>query len=77
LAELVERLSRIIGWPVVPRSDPALHRAADIPYLVGDGGRLAGLGWRPAFELDQTLAALVASLRGEQVVGAAAGRAEG
>jgi GDP-4-dehydro-6-deoxy-D-mannose reductase len=77
LADLVERLARIIGWPVVTRSDPALYRAADIPYLVGDGTRLAGLGWRPAFELDQTLAALVASLRGEPVVGSALGRADG
>jgi len=75
LAELVDRLCGIIGWPVVTRSDPTLHRAADIPYLVGDGSRLADLGWRPAFKLDDTLAAVVASLRGQPSVGAASSRA--
>ncbi len=65
LVEVVEQLSVIIGWRVATRSDPALRRAADIPYLVGDGSRLAALGWRPAFKLDDTLTGLVASLRGE------------
>ena len=70
LAELVGRLGAIIGWPVTTRFDPVLRRAADIPYLVGDGSRLASLGWRPAFKLDETLTALVASLRGEPAAGA-------
>ena len=69
LAELVGRLGAIIGWPVATRFDPLLHRAADIPYLVGDGSRLASLGWQPAFKLDETLTALVASLRAEPAFG--------
>jgi len=62
LRQLLDRIARAVGWEVEPIIDPTLFRPADLEYLVGDGSRLAALGWSPQFELDQTLADLVGSL---------------
>lgn len=62
LQELLGRIALAAGWEVESVVDPALFRPADLEYLVGDGRRLSALGWTPKFELDQTLADLVAAL---------------
>ena len=60
LADLFSRLAAIVGVDAVPVSDPALARAADIPYLVGDSARLRrDTGWAPAIPLERTLTELV------------------
>jgi GDP-4-dehydro-6-deoxy-D-mannose reductase len=61
LEELLARIAAAAGWAVESVVDPALFRPADLEYLVGDGARLAALGWAPQFSLDQTLADVVAS----------------
>lgn len=61
LRELLARIAAAVGWEVESVVDPALFRPADLEYLVGDGGRLAGLGWKPQFHLDQTLTDVVGS----------------
>jgi GDP-4-dehydro-6-deoxy-D-mannose reductase len=61
LHELLARIAAAAGWEVESVIDPALFRPADLEYLVGDGSRLAALGWTPQFELDQTLADVVGS----------------
>lgn len=66
LASVVQKLASIAGWQGQPRPDPSLYRAADIPYLVGNGERLAALGWRPHFSLDDSLRDLMAELRAER-----------
>lgn len=56
LSDLFQRLAKLVGIDARPDPDPALKRAADLPWLVGDPGRLLdATGWRPAFTLDQTL----------------------
>jgi GDP-4-dehydro-6-deoxy-D-mannose reductase len=60
LLELFTRISRIIGVEAEPFADPALTRAGDIPYLVGDANKLRqATGWKPAISLDQTLRDMV------------------
>lgn len=60
LAELFRRLAEIVGVDATPMPDPALARAADIPYLVGDAARLRrDTGWSPAIPLERTLTELV------------------
>ena len=60
LAELFERLRRIIGTGATPCPDPELVRRADIPHLVGDSTKLRrATGWAPAITLEQTLRELV------------------
>ena len=60
LADLFRRLAAIIGVDAEPVPDPALTRAADIPYLVGDAARLRrDTGWAPAIPLERTLTELV------------------
>ncbi len=50
--------------PLTVETDPELTRATDVPYLVGDPGRLvAATGWQPEFTLDDTLAAVLAHAR--------------
>jgi GDP-4-dehydro-6-deoxy-D-mannose reductase len=63
LRELVRMIAAELGWEGQPVPDPALFRAADIPYLVGDGTRIAALGWTPQYELRSTLQDLIGSLR--------------
>lgn len=60
LRDLFDRLAAIVGVPAVPRLDPALARAADIPHLVGDAEKLReATGWAPAIPIHQTLQDLV------------------
>jgi GDP-4-dehydro-6-deoxy-D-mannose reductase len=72
LRDVFGRLAELIGWQGVARPDPALFRAADIPYLVGNGARLEALGWRPKYDLTETLAGVVAELRSEATAPAGA-----
>jgi GDP-4-dehydro-6-deoxy-D-mannose reductase len=60
LRDLFHRLASLAGVRVVPVSDPSLSRAGDIPYLVGDSGKLRrATGWAPRYSLDQTLQEMV------------------
>jgi GDP-4-dehydro-6-deoxy-D-mannose reductase len=56
LAEVFDRLARLIGHRAVPETDPALVRRGDIAYLVGDATRLrVETGWHPKVQLEQLL----------------------
>lgn len=62
LEEMFYMLCDLVGHRAIPEPDPALLRAADIPYLVGDSARLrAATGWAPAKTLEQTLAEVVSA----------------
>jgi len=56
LEELLFRLADLVGVRPIAEADPELIRVADIPYLVGDGGKLrAATGWAPRYSLDGML----------------------
>ena len=56
LRDLFHQLARLVEVEARPEPDPALVRAADVPWLVGDSSRLReATGWRPALTLEQTL----------------------
>jgi GDP-4-dehydro-6-deoxy-D-mannose reductase len=56
LADLLDRMQRLLGSRVLPEYDPALARRSDILHLVGDASRLrTATGWMPRIPLDQTL----------------------
>lgn len=57
---VLERLVALSGVKVEIREERALLRPADIPYLVGDFGRLRALGWAPEIGLDRSLTDLLA-----------------
>ena len=60
LREVFGRLARLLGVAAEPRPDPALTRALDIPWLVGDAGKLhRATGWTPSISLDDTLRGLL------------------
>lgn len=60
LAELFRLLAAAAGVAAEPEADPALARPADIPYLVGDAGKLRrATGWTPTIPLERTLRDLV------------------
>ncbi|MBI4419503.1 MAG: GDP-mannose 4,6-dehydratase [Gemmatimonadetes bacterium] len=60
LEVLYYQLCDVVGYRPVPEAHPALMRAADIPYLVGDGAKLrADTGWEPVIPLKQTLREVV------------------
>jgi GDP-4-dehydro-6-deoxy-D-mannose reductase len=60
LRQLFERTARVVGVEAEPVPDPALQRAGDIPYLVGDPVKLQRTtGWAPAITLEQTLRDMV------------------
>jgi GDP-D-mannose dehydratase len=50
----------LVGIEAQAVPDPALQRAVDIPYLVGDPAKLLRTtGWSPAITLEQTLRDMV------------------
>ena len=56
LRDLFRRLAELVGAKAEPVADPSLVRTADIPYLVGDSGKLrTTTGWAPTITLDETL----------------------
>lgn len=60
LEDVFFRLADLVGHRAIPEPDGSLMRAADIPYLVGDGAKLrAATGWRPMKTLEETLAEVV------------------
>jgi GDP-4-dehydro-6-deoxy-D-mannose reductase len=60
LRDLFRRLAGLVGARAEPVADPSLVRSGDIPYLVGDSGKLrAATGWSPTITLDQTLREMV------------------
>lgn len=60
LADLLERMQRLLGSRVIAEYDAALARRSDILHLVGDASRLrAATGWMPRVPLDQTLQELL------------------
>jgi GDP-4-dehydro-6-deoxy-D-mannose reductase len=63
MRHVIDRLATLAGWSVTPVADTTLIRADDPPVIVGDASNLTRMtGWRPEFELDTTLADLLASL---------------
>jgi GDP-4-dehydro-6-deoxy-D-mannose reductase len=64
LADVVEQLVARARVPVRVETDPARMRPADVPYLVGDPGRIAGeTGWRAGTTLEKTLDEVLAEWR--------------
>ena len=60
MRELLQQLAAVIGVNVVPEADPALMRPVDLPYLVGNAGKLARwTRWEPRIPLETTLTDLV------------------
>ncbi|HEY3011799.1 MAG TPA: GDP-mannose 4,6-dehydratase [Gemmatimonadales bacterium] len=60
LRQVFHMLADLIGVQADPVTDPALARAGDIPYLVGDATKLrAASGWSPTIPLEQTLRNMV------------------
>ncbi len=60
ISDVLERLLRMTRVPVTVRTDPAKQRPHDNPMLVGNPSKIAGdLGWRPSFDLGQTLSDLL------------------
>ncbi|HUL03879.1 MAG TPA: GDP-mannose 4,6-dehydratase [Gemmatimonadales bacterium] len=56
VAELLDRLAKLVGVCPKREVDPALVRATDIPYLIGDAAKLrACTGWAPRHSLEETL----------------------
>jgi GDP-4-dehydro-6-deoxy-D-mannose reductase len=56
LAELVRRLVAMARVEVRIEQDPSRLRPADVPWLVGDPGRIArDVGWRAEIPLEETL----------------------
>jgi GDP-4-dehydro-6-deoxy-D-mannose reductase len=68
--DIAERLVRIAGVDLRVEVDPERVRSIEVPTLRGDNGRLvAATGWAPQFDLDQTLADVLASWRAEVSAG--------
>ncbi|MCH6547277.1 MAG: GDP-mannose 4,6-dehydratase [Gemmatimonadetes bacterium] len=60
LQEVFTKLTDVAGHRVLPETDTSLMRSVDLPYLVGDGTKIAeAVGWKSKVPLDQTLAEVV------------------
>ncbi|HUR17714.1 MAG TPA: GDP-mannose 4,6-dehydratase [Acidimicrobiales bacterium] len=64
IEQLVRRMLDLAGADLKLEPDPDLLRPADVPVLRGDPGRLrAATAWEPRIPLDDTLRAVLDSLR--------------
>jgi GDP-4-dehydro-6-deoxy-D-mannose reductase len=62
--EIADHLLAAARRPLRITVDPDLVRPVEVPRLVGDASRLrADTGWRPAYGLDETLAAVLEAAR--------------
>jgi GDP-4-dehydro-6-deoxy-D-mannose reductase len=62
--EIADHLLAAARRPLRITVDPDLVRPVEVPRLVGDASRLrADTGWRPAYGLDETLAAVLEDAR--------------
>lgn len=60
LQEVFTKLTDVAGHRVLPETDTSLMRSVDLPYLVGDGTKIAeAVGWKSKVPLHQTLAEVV------------------
>ncbi|HEX5869149.1 MAG TPA: GDP-mannose 4,6-dehydratase, partial [Longimicrobium sp.] len=59
MAEAVDELVELSGTDARVEVDPSRVRPVDVPLLLGDNGRLRGLGWAPEIPFRQTLADLL------------------
>ncbi len=60
LREVFTKLTDVAGHRVLPETDASLMRPVDVPYLVGDGTKIAeAVGWKSKVPLQQTLAEVV------------------
>jgi GDP-4-dehydro-6-deoxy-D-mannose reductase len=60
LREVFDLLAQAVGHDAQPETDPSLVRQADIPYMVGDAGKLTeATDWAPKLSLEDTLAEVV------------------
>jgi GDP-4-dehydro-6-deoxy-D-mannose reductase len=63
IAEALDLLREIAGVEAAVEPDPERVRPIDLPLLVGDSGRLRGLGWTPQRDLRQAVADLWEQVR--------------
>jgi GDP-4-dehydro-6-deoxy-D-mannose reductase len=64
LADLTRELAARARVPIEIETDPDRVRPADVPYLVGDPGRIAAeTGWRATLPIAETLDAVLAEWR--------------
>ncbi len=60
LQEVFIKLADVADHRVLPETDTTLMRSVDVPYLVGDGTKIAeAVGWKSKVPLEQTLAEVV------------------
>jgi GDP-4-dehydro-6-deoxy-D-mannose reductase len=53
VADMLDRMLRMVAVPITLHVDPARLRPADIPIIAGDASRLAAaVGWVPEFTVD-------------------------
>lgn len=64
LHAVAQRLLELSGTGAKLEIDPERMRSVDIPLLVGDAAEIEALGWRPTYELDQTLRDILAEASG-------------
>jgi GDP-4-dehydro-6-deoxy-D-mannose reductase len=63
LADLVSLVSDAVGRQIPVQQDPSLVRPADNPVIVGDGSKLASLGFELHVPLEQSIREQVATWR--------------
>ena len=65
IEEIAARLLRLAAVDLELEVDPELFRPVEVPVLLGDPSRLAAAtGWKPEYDLDQTLADVLAEAEG-------------